>query len=67
MHLLWWFVWFTLIFWIFAVPYDVPGQRARQESLLGILRKHLASGQISQDEYEARKALLANEKANWGL
>ena len=58
MHLLWWFVWGILLFWIFATPYNVPGQRKRKDSPLDILQKRFASGQITKEEYEEHKKIL---------
>lgn len=58
MHLVWWFVWGILIFWIFATPYDIPGQRAKKDSPLDILKKRFASGQISREEFQQNKKLI---------
>lgn len=58
MHLAWWFVWIVLIIWIFATPYDIPGQRKKKESNLSILQKQFASGDITIEEYQAMKNLL---------
>lgn len=63
MDLIWWFVWIILLFWIFAVPYNIPGQRHRRESPLDILQKRFASGQITADEYQEMKRLLDNDLA----
>ena len=27
MNFIWWFAWIMLLIWIFAIPYDIPGQR----------------------------------------
>ena len=58
MHLLWWFVWVILIFWIFATPYEIPGQRRKRDSSLEILKKRYASGQIKKEEYLEMKRIL---------
>lgn len=58
MNGIWWFVWFIVLIWIFALPFDVPGQRRRRDSPLDILKKRFASGEIDQKEYQARKAEL---------
>jgi putative membrane protein len=63
MNLVWWFVWIMLLFWIFAVPYDIPGQRNRKDSPLDILQKRFASGEISTDEYHEKKKILENDLA----
>ncbi|TKK66307.1 SHOCT domain-containing protein [Ilyomonas limi] len=61
MHLFWWLVWMILIFWIFATPYDIPGQRKKKESPLDILQKRFASGQITTEEYQEKKKILEND------
>jgi len=58
MHLVWWFVWGILIFWIFATPYNIPGQRTKKDSPLDILKKRFASGQINKEEFLEKKKLL---------
>jgi putative membrane protein len=60
MHLIWWFVWMILLFWIFATPYDIPGQREKRVSPLDILKKRFASGDITKEEYLEQKAILQN-------
>jgi len=55
MHGFWWLAWFILMFWIFATPYDIPGQRRRKDSPYDILRKRFASGEIDSDEYHKKK------------
>ena len=55
MDLIWWFVWLILLFWIFAIPYDIPGQRNKKDSALDILKKRLASGEIMSEEYQEKK------------
>ena len=61
MHPIWWFIWFIFLFWIFILPYDIPGERRRRESPLDILKKRLASGQITKEEYEENKRILEND------
>lgn len=41
MHLIWWIIWMVLIIWIFATPWSIPGQRAKKDSPLDILKKTL--------------------------
>ena len=64
MHLIWWVIWVGFIFWIFATPYDIPGQMKKKDSALDILQKRFASGQINKDEYQEQKKILANDLAN---
>ena len=63
MHFGRWFIWMILLFWIFATPYDIPGQRRKKDSPLDILKKRFASGQITSEEYEAGKKTLEGDLA----
>ncbi len=63
MHLSWWFFWLLMLFWIFATPYDVPGQRRKKDTPLDILQKRFASGEIAKEEYEEKKTILKNDLA----
>ncbi|MEO6151327.1 MAG: SHOCT domain-containing protein [Mucilaginibacter sp.] len=47
-----------MIFWIFATPYNIPGQRTRKDSPLDILQKRFASGLISKNEYQEKKKII---------
>ncbi|HEA22041.1 hypothetical protein LCGC14_0651850 [marine sediment metagenome] len=58
MHFVWWIIWMVLLFWIFATPYDLPGQRAKKDTPLELLKKRFASGQISKETYLEDKKLL---------
>lgn len=58
MHLMWWFVWGVMLFWIFATPFYVPGQEKKKGSALDILNRRLASGEIKNDEYTEKKKLM---------
>ncbi len=61
MHLIWWFLWLMLLFWIFFTPFDVPGQRRKKDSPLDILQKRFASGQITKEEYEESKKIIEKD------
>jgi putative membrane protein len=63
MNLIWWIIWMIMIFWIFATPYNIPGQRTRKESALDILQKRFASGAINNDEYQEKKKIIENDLA----
>jgi putative membrane protein len=63
MHLYWWIVWIILLFWIFATPYRIPGQRKKKDSPIDILQKRFASGLISNEEYQEKKDILKNDLA----
>lgn len=58
MHLVWWVLWLTLLTWVFIIPYDIPGQRKQKDSPLDILKKRLAAGQITNEEYIQKKNLI---------
>ena len=58
MHIIWWFVWLSLLFWIFATPYDIPGQRMKKISPLDVLKHRLASGEINNEEYQQKKTII---------
>jgi len=58
MNGIWWVVWFLILIWIFALPFGIPGQRYHRDSPLDILKKRYASGEISLQEYQERKAEL---------
>jgi putative membrane protein len=58
MGLVWWIIWLVVVFWIFAVPYDIPGQRKKKDTPLDILKKRFASGQITNEEYFEKKKII---------
>lgn len=60
MHIIWWIVWMILIIWIFAIPYNIPGQRRKKETPLDILKVRFALGEITEEEFEKTKKLLAH-------
>lgn len=61
MDMIWWFLWIVLMFWIFAMPYNIPGQRRAKDSPLDMLKKRFASGEINKEEYEENKLILAKD------
>ena len=61
MHLIWWLFWFILMIWVFATPYELPGQRRKKDSPTDILKKRFASGEITKEEYLERKKILEEE------
>ena len=63
MHLIWWIVWFVMLFWVFAIPYNIPGQRIKKDSPLDILQKRFASGQLTNEEYQEKKKILESDLA----
>lgn len=61
MDLIWWFLWILMLVWIFAVPYDIPGQRNKKDGPLAILLKRYAAGEIGAEEYNERKKIIEME------
>jgi putative membrane protein len=61
MHLFWWFVWAFLLIWVFATPYDIPGQRTKTSSALDVLKRRLAKGEIKTEEYNEIKKVLDHD------
>lgn len=58
MALVWWAVWIIFIIWIFATPYDIPGQRRKKDTPLDILKKRFANGEITEKEYYEKKSII---------
>ncbi len=58
MHIIWWIIWVIFLFWIFFTPWDVPGQKTRKKNPLDILKKRLATGEITTEEFNEKKNLL---------
>ncbi|MFT6883214.1 MAG: putative membrane protein [Marinoscillum sp.] len=58
MHLGWWFIWLIIIFWVFASPYAIPGQRAKSLTALDILNYRLTQNEITKTEYLEIKKLI---------
>ena len=58
MDFIWWFLWITMLIWIFAVPYDIPFQRNKPTSPLLLLQRRFAAGEIGPDEYHERKKII---------
>ncbi|MEP7231973.1 MAG: SHOCT domain-containing protein [Ginsengibacter sp.] len=63
MHLIWWFIWIFFLIWIFVTPWDVPGQKKKNDSPLDVLQRRFASGQITKEQYLEQKAILENDLA----
>ena len=61
MHLVWWFFWMVMLFWIFATPYNIPGQQKKKNSPLDVLQMRFASGQITTAEYDEKRKILEND------
>lgn len=61
MHLIQLNIWVLFLFWIFATPWNIPGQRSKKNSPLDILKKRFANGEITKEEYEEFKKILNSE------
>ncbi len=61
MHFLWWFIWASFIFWVFATPYNIPGQRLKKDTPLDMLKKRFALGEIGKEEYLEKKNAIENK------
>lgn len=61
MNLIWWVIWILLLFWIFAIPYNIPGQRRKKDSAFDLLQKRYANGQITESEYFDKKRIMEQE------
>lgn len=64
MHFIWWIIWMGFLIWIFATPWDIPGQRKRKDTPLQIIKKRLAAGEISKEEYLEVRKILKNESSD---
>jgi putative membrane protein len=64
MNVIWWIIWIILMFWIFAIPYKIPGQRRTRDTAFDILQKRYAQGNISEAEYYDKKRIMEEEFKN---
>ena len=63
MHLFWWLFWIVALGTLFTMFTPVPKQLARSgPRALDILRRRYAAGQVSTEEYEARKSILERDE-----
>jgi len=60
MHWFWWLFWVAVLAAIFLAPWGHPSRHGKHphESPHEVLRRRLAAGEITTQEYEQRKALL---------
>lgn len=58
MHMLWWVFWVIMMLWLFATPYDIPGQRTKNDTPLDILKKRYVKGEITKEEFDEKKKFL---------
>jgi putative membrane protein len=64
MSLIWWGLLAILIVWVFALPYDIPGQRRRKDSALDTLQKRFALGHITSIEYIKGREIIEHDLTN---
>ncbi|MGN6531878.1 MAG: SHOCT domain-containing protein [Ginsengibacter sp.] len=58
MNFIWWIIWILFLIWIFATPW---GFRRTRDTSYDILRKRFASGEITKEEYQEKKAILEKD------
>lgn len=58
MYAIWWLIWLGFLLWIFVLPFAIPNQRSTRQSPLEMLRKRIAAGQVTKEEYHDRKKIL---------
>ena len=63
MNPIWWIIWMIIIVWIFAIPYDIPGERKQKDTPLDILQQRYALGQMTTEEYKERKRIITEDMA----
>ena len=61
MHLIWWVFWIILMFGLFGWFEPVPKRRVRRDAPLEILKGRFASGEITEEEYQAKKRVLEQD------
>jgi putative membrane protein len=64
MHLYWWMFWVLIIVGFTSLFTPVPRQQAKQRgTALDLLQRRYATGAISTEEYEQRRAVLTRDAA----
>lgn len=68
MHWFWWMFWIVLVAVIFLSLWSAPARRGKapRETPHEVLRRRLATGEITTQEYEERKALLDRDTSSGG-
>lgn len=61
--MLWWVFWVILMFALFGWFEPVPKKRVRRDAPLEILKRRFASGEINEEEYQAKKRVLEEDAA----
>lgn len=58
MHFIWWIVIVAITLLALLFFYKSNGQKAKAESPLDVLKKRLASGAISKEDFQEKKKLI---------
>jgi len=58
MNFIWWIIWILFLIWLFVTPW---GYHRTRDTSYDILRKRFASGEITKEEYEEKKAILEQD------
>ncbi len=68
MHAWWWLFWVVLLGVLLFAVWGRPGRTGgrRRETPLEVLQRRLASGEITPEQYEQRRALLDRDAAGHG-
>ncbi len=63
MHFFWWLFWVLLFVSFFSYATPIPRRHFKrlQETPLAILQRRLASGEITEQEYERSKSVMARD------
>jgi len=61
-HFIWWIVWIALVLILIYTLYTIPYRIYNKESPMDILKKRLANGEISKEEFEALKKSLESDE-----
>jgi putative membrane protein len=51
----------VMLIWIFATPYNIPGQKLKKDTPLDIIKRRFASGEISREQYLEYKIILEKQ------
>lgn len=63
MHFIWWFLWMAILIGVFTTYTPIPRSHLRTgEGALDILQRRYAAGQVPDDEYARRKAVLQRDE-----
>lgn len=58
MHLVWWCIMILLLIWLFYMSFKTSAKKTHIETPMEILKKRLALGEISKEEYQEKRDLI---------